>query len=96
MPEESTVLYANFMPTVGIEDLIHSVLDLYPNPATNYIMIYNDIPGLLKVWNTQGQLVISMHIDQNHHLDISRLKRGGYIVVLESLNAKYRQILIKE
>ena len=81
----------NYVGTTPAADFL-----LYPNPATGTIYFELKNTGDLvsyKVYNANGQKVISGDIDQNPSavsvikmLDISNLNKGLYIIVAESAN----------
>lgn len=72
---------------------------LYPNPVSIggvvQIKDYRNSEGKIQVFNMQGQLVISNSNLSNGKLDVSALKAGSYVVVLNQENTSRRQILIK-
>ena len=72
---------------------------LYPNPVLNgdFVRIegYQIDGGKIRVFNMQGQLMISTNNLANGKLDISALKAGSYVVILNENSTLRKQILIK-
>ncbi len=58
-------------------------LFFYPNPATEIIYVKNNNheDGILNIYDLQGNLLLSKHIDSNP-VDISNIKKGIYIIKL--------------
>ena len=58
-------------------------VNLYPNPAGDYINIESDkiFNGYCQIFNLQGQLVMEDRLNSNNtRLDITRLSKGGYLL----------------
>jgi hypothetical protein len=61
---------------------------VYPNPTTGIVMVDIGMTvtgGILTVYNTLGEAVMSIEIDNNqhfHHLDLSSKPAGQYYVSL--------------
>ncbi len=59
-------------------------LSIYPNPTTDYFQLNmkEASAGTLNIYNTQGQLLISQHIDNTNdkRVDLSEFTPGTYIV----------------
>ena len=72
---------------------------LYPNPVSNgdFVRIdgYQIDAGKIRLFNMQGQLMISTNNLANGKLDISALKAGSYVVILDENSTLRKQILIK-
>ncbi|CAM1362863.1 T9SS type A sorting domain-containing protein [Tenacibaculum xiamenense] len=70
---------------------------LYPNPSTNYIqlkLLGSEKAELITVYNTNGnkeEVVI-----KDNRVDISGLKRGVYLVKMETAKGSYTRQFIKE
>jgi hypothetical protein len=81
----------------GIEDLkAVSAVALYPNPATNEIVIeVNDLNiEAVRIYNLQGKLEI-MAVKPNKHIDISHLAKGIYITEVSRGNVVERVRWVK-
>jgi len=69
---------------VGIEELsANSEFRIYPNPATNYIIIENSLSNndSYRLFNTEGRLIKSVTKDaQKQKLNISNLPSGMYFI----------------
>ena len=82
----------------SIHELTNSTINIYPNPATNFINI--DVSGNLKyranVYNTEGKLIIST--TNQSVIDIQTLPQGMYLLEIKDLrsNQKIVEKIIKE
>ncbi len=57
---------------------------VYPNPATDVIVIDNANQSTVSIINMMGQVVVSQYINSEHaNMDISQLPEGTYIVRME-------------
>ena len=94
-------LDSNGVSTGTYEKNLNAVrFNIYPNPSTDFI--YVDIDELkhgetyrLKVYDLNGNLVIQDSITDHKSLDISKLKRGVYILSLEDNKTCSKQKFIK-
>ena len=86
--------------TTALKDAAENKLNIYPNPATNYITISNDrIIENVAIYNTQGNKLISANpgIDLAQ-VDISELHDGLYfITVTNDLGLRTsKQVIVKK
>lgn len=80
---------------VGAEDVFLSGLNIYPNPADNYVSV--DMKGdyELSVYNTIGKVVINKHANGITKLDINSLSEGVYFIKIEQQgNTTAQKIII--
>lgn len=65
------------------------ILSLYPNPARDRLMVSSTSPlGYMNVLDIQGRIVLSAStLDQRIEIDISKLSRGMYTVIIRSGSA---------
>jgi poly(beta-D-mannuronate) lyase len=52
---------------------------IYPNPASNYILLPKNLQGSYSILDTSGRKIISGFLN-NHQIDISLLKEGVYFI----------------
>jgi hypothetical protein len=76
--------------TVSISEINDITYKIYPNPTTDFLNIYGDNIQSVKVFDTNGRLVLS---GSNTQLDVSSLDNGFYTVMV---NEKERVKLIKK
>lgn len=77
----------------GITETEIKPLEIYPNPAVNYISI-GATHGELNIYNTQGQLVKAVWMNEQR-VDISHLPKGLYILQFTKGNTIGTAKLIK-
>lgn len=83
--------------TVGInEQNINEALRIYPNPASNDLVIDIQHIGKLEVKITDLLGNIQMQINNKNHIDISSLKSGIYIITISQGLSRQSQKFIKE
>lgn len=82
-----------FCGTVGMDESAEESFDVFPNPAEHQITLRsNEAIQSLSVWNTSGQLVERASFNGSggvHHLDVSSLTSGVYLLQIETKNAVY-------
>lgn len=88
--------FMTFFPgsATGMEDHELRGVSVYPNPASEQlnIVLSHDASAMLKLYNTNGQLVRTMQLgSQNSILNINNLESGLYILELISGNKVSRQ-----
>lgn len=69
------------------KDLQTGNLTLWPNPARDRITIAAD-KGLVHIYNTLGELVISQSLEDSKEINIRRLYPGTYVVVVNGESFK--------
>lgn len=73
----------------------NSKINVYPNPASHYVSIDGDIDssGSYSFYNQVGHLMLSGHINEGK-IDVSILKEGVYILVIEGRRRQAYNVLI--
>lgn len=72
-------------------------LEIYPNPATDYIMINVPEEADLNIYNLSGTLLQSQKLQRGDaRINLEHYRQGAYIVKLESVNFTKTQLLIKK
>jgi hypothetical protein len=77
------------MSITGINNIGTSVISIYPNPATDFVVINiateNFAGAMITITDTKGRTVIEKMISSsNSKLDISNLGSGVYIISIKS------------
>jgi photosystem II stability/assembly factor-like uncharacterized protein len=70
---------------VGVSNSQHAtgLLNIYPNPSYNYIIVETSLKGSLAIFNTRGQELITHQIHESMtQIDISTLPKGIYFLKL--------------
>lgn len=79
---------------VGIDDVTSSVLNVYPNPAAESLMIATDgklVNNNIRVVDMLGKTVLNDKILSNtHRIDINSLSRGMYFLVIDGVDNPYK------
>jgi hypothetical protein len=89
------------MSITGINNIGTSGISIYPNPATDFVIINvateNFEGATITVNDTRGRTVIEMMIStSNSKLDISRLEPGVYIITIKSdSNNKISKLIVR-
>ena len=83
---------------VGTEDLIENQLEIYPNPAKDYILVeYAGKSSEIFIYNLQGELVKKLEItSEKNKVNVSSFKSGIYVLKLTNENGIYQRKLIIE
>ena len=75
-----------------IEQLKNISINIYPNPATSYLVIESDYNGVAQLFSVSGQLVFEKNLLNNANWDISSLPKGTYFMKIENV---VKRILIQ-
>lgn len=85
----------NFEHEVGINERLKNFVQFYPNPTINFFIIESESQITTEIYSLSGQFLKSSTKKQ---IDISKFKRGMYLVLFKNSKNSYTQneILIKE
>jgi len=75
-------LHAKWVPATGIEDITTSAINVYPNPANNYIFIDGLNAGdKISITNIAGVKLMEVKANADtQYIDVSSLRSGMYII----------------
>jgi len=84
--------------TLSTNNVQNRDLKLFPNPASDHFsIVHNAHKSLIRIFNSLGELVYSAIYFPGNQVDISKLARGLYLVVLETEDGReYGQKLVVE
>jgi hypothetical protein len=91
-------LVANFQPVVGITDHEISSMNIYPNPAVDYIYLTGMDGGYtIVIINTKGVVVYQRELStKEEKIDIGNFKKGIYLVKMSKGDKEIsRKILVE-
>ncbi len=82
----------------GIEDNLEAEINIYPNPANNYLQleISNDKNYYAEIINVVGETVLNFVINSNKTIDISQFSSGFYLIKISDDNNTGIRSFIKE
>lgn len=74
----------------GSRSIKNTAIDIYPNPASEYLVIKldGDVIGKIRLLNLLGQELQSVVITGSNTLDISEYEQGIYFISIESAGEK--------
>lgn len=84
--------------SLGINDILETQLSIYPNPAKDVIMLYNESDFIIesvKVYDVLGKLVLEQSNPSNQ-IDISSLDSGLLLVQIETDKGIVTKKVVKE
>lgn len=65
-------------------------LKLYPNPSSDFIRIKSESKSIsVKIYNLSGQIVLSGTYKSDENIDVSKLKKGVYLVQANGVTIKF-------
>ena len=75
---------------VGIDELSRWEMNLYPNPASDQVIVESNIQsGVIEVYDASGRVVLSEAINQNRiHVNVSQFESGMYQFVITGPNGE--------
>lgn len=74
-------------------------IQMYPNPANKQLTLKSEQPGefLIEITSLTGQGLYTDHLEgPAHHLDLSRFRKGMYIIKISSPDFVWTDLLIKQ
>lgn len=80
-------------PSTGISKIEQNRLNIYPNPASEFITIDKIENTTVYFYDMAGTLVKTEHISRNEPIKINELNNGIYMVVVNSNNIKYSETI---
>ncbi|ANW95380.1 hypothetical protein AXE80_03395 [Wenyingzhuangia fucanilytica] len=81
--------------TLSNDNILSETIKLHPNPASNIFNIDGANNATIRLYNANGQLVLTMQNKDNQNLNINHLKPGLYFVEISNQNGKHVTKLIK-
>ena len=68
---------------------------IYPNPSNGFITVDVEGMNVLTVYNTTGQMVYNQSINDKTTVDLSKLEKGTYLMVLTTKDGKNtKQVIV--
>ncbi len=95
--KDETAIYSEDC-NLGIEEALESQLSIYPNPAKDVIMLYNESDfniDTVKVYDVLGKLVLEQDNPSNQ-IDISNLATGLLLLQIETNKGLVSKKIIKQ
>nr|NQU93189.1 carboxypeptidase regulatory-like domain-containing protein [Bacteroidota bacterium] len=81
----SEINTVEFGITLGFDDYLHRAINIYPNPASEFIMVNNSKNANLMICDLTGRPVMQKTIvNDSQRVDISQLRQGMYLLILSS------------
>ncbi len=84
----------------GIDETQREKVDIYPNPAGNFIIIEAEeqLPESYRIYDITGRLIKSMQLSNGvnkHKINVSNLSSGSYLLEMDIKNKPVRMKFIK-
>jgi hypothetical protein len=73
---------------LGIGENTQNEITVYPNPATDQLIIENTGNATLIVSNPEGKTLAKMNVNGNSQLDVANYASGVYFLTVESPETK--------
>jgi hypothetical protein len=81
---------------VGIEEMAAQPnIQLYPNPATDFVVVKGDQVGNVTIYTMNGKRVLHQQIVSGQQISVAHLQPGTYIVETQTANGIARKKLVK-
>ncbi len=96
----SEVASVDYLVTVGVEDYLAHKIQIYPNPATQYVTINTPSDGIqiteYQIFDQFGKVIVqSNETLENNQIDISHFTNGVYVIRLLTNKGIINKKLIK-
>ena len=80
----------------SVNEVSNNSVNIYPNPASEYITINNDNNAQVKISDISGRTVISQNIEGNTTINVNNLSTGVYNVsVISNEGVSSQKLIIK-
>ncbi len=88
----------SILNTTNIENIVSEKMSIYPNPAKDKIFVNGSKieNSNMKIYNSQGQLVLETLLNGIRSIDISELSAGFYTIKIQNDNEIITRKLIKK
>lgn len=74
-----------------------SAIQIFPNPAEDWVMINNDLPiTFVRITDISGKVMLELEDDNIKKINLNVLSNGTYLLECISENEKYRSTIIKQ
>ena len=99
---QGTCSFEIIVGTLSLEDLELSGIEIYPNPAADWVTIKNSNCLILEqasIYDLSGKLILTTQLKETiteQQLDLSKMDSGIYFVVIKSVDGQFIQQLIKK
>lgn len=91
--KESNEFY--FTKNDGVAENNGNDAHIYPNPSNGFITVDVEGMNVLTVYNTTGQMVYNQSINDKTTVDLSKLEKGTYLMVLTTKDGKNtKQVIV--
>ncbi len=81
----------------GINELAGNSISIFPNPATEFIVLHSDGKGILKINDVTGKTVYETPVLQSTQtIPINHLAKGLYFISYSNSKSTFTQKLVKE
>ena len=80
----------NYCPeSIGVEELLHNQVKLFPNPCKNLFSINSNQVSILDIYSLNGTIIYSQTIQPGeNYINIEHLKKGMYIILYNGNKSK--------
>lgn len=92
----STMLTFQVGTSAGVTTTNGLMFSVYPNPTTGLFSVIGQGNFTLKVFNVQGQLLISKKVNDKIEIDLSDLENGIYLLQLSQSNSVITERIVKQ
>lgn len=95
--EVTQVAKVDMSTIVGIQELQGNKIGIYPNPASDYMILLSNGKGTMTITDITGQVVFNSKINTTtQYTDISKFNKGIYFVTVISDNKTFTKKLVVE
>jgi hypothetical protein len=93
--EVTQAMKVDLSTVVGMEELKGQQISVYPNPASEYVMVMTSGKGLIEIFDMTGKLQLSKNItESNQYVNISDLSKGVYYLKTSNTENSFTKKLV--
>lgn len=81
---------------VGLEDIDKVNFNVYPNPATDFLILQSAENGIVTIYSINGVLVYTSQVNsESNALDLSGFSNGMYLLQFVGESGNYKTLILK-
>lgn len=84
-----------YNPT-GIENDIIPTLNVYPNPAKDFVQISGIQNGLIRIFNLNGKVIVEQNFNADNKIDLQGFLSGVYLYRIQSADGNHNGKIVKQ
>jgi hypothetical protein len=81
---------------INNEFLSNSDINVFPNPANDFLMLNLNKPADISIYDMHGRIILQSTIKKGERINVSNIKSGMYIIQITTTDKTYRSKFLKK